>query len=352
MDCQTESFADVELLKDKKHFECDHCAENLPAGSKGYVEEPLPVPTNGNIELYTGDVDEPFSPNYGSELEEDDNVLDITALPSAPEPDGPLGIDEVIALPLYDLEVNSSESHRQEEAILDDAPQVLEPAFSAPVRKLPASAAAETYAREAAPVNQHQLFEEPATSLPVVPKGTKLLSVPVTILTGITFAFVLYVSLGNMSTPPKGEVSAQAVAPARPVSPKVSEVKQAAAPVPVESPEAVKPAPTPAPPAVESKPAAPVATVTQPAAPQPSTAEAGKFTVQVGSHNDMKQANDQADKLRGAGFEVRVVGVDIPKRGRWYRIQTGSFGTREEANRHGAQVLGKGVAETFVIAAQ
>jgi cell division septation protein DedD len=89
------------------------------------------------------------------------------------------------------------------------------------------------------------------------------------------------------------------------------------------------------------------------AAPKPeSNVElSGKFTVQVGSYNDASEANARVSVLRAAGFEARSAAVEIPKRGTWYRVQAGSFETREEATRFGAQLRAKGVAESVIVAA-
>jgi cell division protein FtsN len=53
--------------------------------------------------------------------------------------------------------------------------------------------------------------------------------------------------------------------------------------------------------------------------------------------------------LRAAGYDPRVVSVELPKRGTWYRVMVGSFGDRAEANRFGAQLRAKGAAQDFVI---
>jgi DedD protein len=114
---------------------------------------------------------------------------------------------------------------------------------------------------------------------------------------------------------------------------------------PAPTPEPTQ-APTPAPPpAPEPKPAEAAA---PPVEAQQSTA-AGRFAVQVGSYNEVGQANERAEKLRAAGYDPRVVSVELPKRGTWYRVMVGSFNDRAEANRFGAQMRSKGAAQDFVI---
>ncbi|HYG80033.1 MAG TPA: SPOR domain-containing protein, partial [Pyrinomonadaceae bacterium] len=79
-------------------------------------------------------------------------------------------------------------------------------------------------------------------------------------------------------------------------------------------------------------------------------AAGGRFAVQVGSYNEVGQANERAEKLRAAGLDPRVVSVELPKRGTWFRVMVGSFDDRAEASRYGAQLRAKGVAQDFVIA--
>jgi cell division protein FtsN len=350
MDCQTESYADVELLKDKKRFECEHCAENLPVGFTGQVEEAIPLPSNGNIELYTGPVDDDYVLDHSvlndmSRLEEDD-VLDISVSPSMPEISERLEIDEVISLPLYESTTESAEEAPLPNH-LESAPYTLE---TEPVIA-PVQLHSEFIPSAVAPVQRVEQTSEPRlvkgipSEGPSKSKGLRLVRVSTPVLLAVTCAFVLFVVSGNMLIAPKGEVRANSAPAPQTVSP--AESKPVVEAAPAASPEVIKPAPTPAaPPVAESKPAE-----IAPAVNQTSVVEKGQFTVQVGSHNDMNQANDQVEKLRAAGFESRVVGVDIPKRGRWYRVQAGSFGNRDEANRYGAQIVAKGAAENFVIAA-
>jgi len=76
---------------------------------------------------------------------------------------------------------------------------------------------------------------------------------------------------------------------------------------------------------------------------------AGRFTLQVGSYNNPVEANEHAARLQRTGFAAQVVAVDLPKRGIWYRVQTGRFDDRADAARYGAQLRAKGAAENFII---
>jgi cell division protein FtsN len=309
------------------------------------MEELLPSPSNGNIELYTGPTEESSFESDISKPEEDD-VLEISDTPSVVEISESPGIDEVILLPACEPVAEFSEES-PDMAHVHSTPQPLEAVLPATLQQLPSKfiPVAETSLQEVASFNEQPLFEENLSAAHARAKGLKTIPVATPVLLGVAVAFVLFVVLGNMVAP-KGKVSSNTVTPAQTVGLPENDSKQLVVAAPAESPQTIKSVPTPAaPPVTENK----LADVT-PAVNQPSVSAKGQFTVQVGSHNDVEQANAQAAKLNTAGFEPRIVSVDIPKRGRWYRIQTGSFGSREDANRYGAQIVAKGAAENFVVA--
>ncbi len=78
---------------------------------------------------------------------------------------------------------------------------------------------------------------------------------------------------------------------------------------------------------------------------QPDNPQDGSFTIQVGSYNQITQADERAARLKAAGLDARVVQAVIPKRGTWYRVQTGRFFTRDEATRYITQLRSKGLAQ-------
>jgi cell division protein FtsN len=137
------------------------------------------------------------------------------------------------------------------------------------------------------------------------------------------------------------------------------DVSQVAAPAPVElknekeasaekaeaedkdEPEAA-PAPKAAP-VVETKSDAVVPAV------QSEGEKSGGLTIQIGSYNVIEQANERLASLRAAGFDARVVAVELPKRGTWYRVHAGRFNNREEAARYGNEMKAKGAADNFIV---
>lgn len=82
----------------------------------------------------------------------------------------------------------------------------------------------------------------------------------------------------------------------------------------------------------------------------PNAAKDGKVTIQVGSYSAAAEADERVANLKSAGFEARSVAVEIPKRGTWYRVQSGRFTSREEAERYGKQLRDKGVVSSFITA--
>jgi cell division septation protein DedD len=77
-------------------------------------------------------------------------------------------------------------------------------------------------------------------------------------------------------------------------------------------------------------------------------AKEGKVTIQVGSYNAATEAEARVANLKSAGFEARSVEVVIPKRGTWYRVQSGRFVNRDEAERYGKQLRDKGIVSSFI----
>jgi cell division septation protein DedD len=80
-----------------------------------------------------------------------------------------------------------------------------------------------------------------------------------------------------------------------------------------------------------------------------AAASEGGYTLQVGSFNNLSEADERVAKLSAQGIRAYAVRVEIPKRGTWYRVQVGRFINREEAGRYGAQLRGKGTVADFIV---
>lgn len=56
-----------------------------------------------------------------------------------------------------------------------------------------------------------------------------------------------------------------------------------------------------------------------------------RYTLQIGSHPDSASAQRDMDRLRKAGLEPHVIMVEVPGKGRIYRVRVGKFHSMDEA---------------------
>lgn len=57
----------------------------------------------------------------------------------------------------------------------------------------------------------------------------------------------------------------------------------------------------------------------------------GKFTIQLGSHRTLKEAEDFAEGFKARGYDTIINQIDIKGKGTWYRVSLGAFTSMEEA---------------------
>ncbi len=57
----------------------------------------------------------------------------------------------------------------------------------------------------------------------------------------------------------------------------------------------------------------------------------GKFTIQLGSHRTLKEAEDFAEGFKARGYDTIINQIDIKGKGTWYRVSLGAFVSMEEA---------------------
>lgn len=57
----------------------------------------------------------------------------------------------------------------------------------------------------------------------------------------------------------------------------------------------------------------------------------GKFTIQLGSHRTLKEAEDFAEGFKARGYDPIINQIDIKGKGTWYRVSLGVFSTNDEA---------------------
>ncbi len=57
----------------------------------------------------------------------------------------------------------------------------------------------------------------------------------------------------------------------------------------------------------------------------------GKFTIQLGSHRTLKEAEDFAEGFKARGYDPIINQIEIKSKGTWYRVSLGVFAGAEEA---------------------
>ncbi|OFZ80846.1 MAG: hypothetical protein A2583_03165 [Bdellovibrionales bacterium RIFOXYD1_FULL_53_11] len=108
----------------------------------------------------------------------------------------------------------------------------------------------------------------------------------------------------------------------------------------------IPPSPKPAAAAHEEK-AKDISEESVPAALRP--APTGKFTVQAGSYKTLEEARDQSNILEASGEKPFIRATEVRGKGKWFRVYSGGFKTREEAERAGANFKSKELLQSFVV---
>lgn len=320
-----------------------------------------------------------------SSFDTDFDTEDVLALPQTPEASDqswervPV-FDDVLMVSPVDAEpaelaaapANQTEERAEEESADDVEEVIVQPFDAAP---LPQAAGI----GDGPGFEFGQTLEAPPPSSDRHDTGMRLMRIsPLWLLVcGMTFISVIVLS-NQFAKPAEQEqrIAASYAAPGNkatnqalpeppapvstnPAASSAQDVSQAAAPAPVEgqdekeasgekaaSKDEDEPEATPEPsavPVVETK------SETAIAASQSGNEKAGGITLQVGSYNVIEQANERLASLRAAGFDARVVAVELPKRGTWYRVHAGRFSSREEAARYGNEMKAKGAADNFIV---
>jgi cell division septation protein DedD len=83
-----------------------------------------------------------------------------------------------------------------------------------------------------------------------------------------------------------------------------------------------------------------------PAAPE--TPPAGTYTVNLASFKPKERADQYAEKLKNIGIDAFVWEVDLPEKGKWYRVAVGRFSTLEEAKDYKEKLKEKGISGTYI----
>lgn len=124
--------------------------------------------------------------------------------------------------------------------------------------------------------------------------------------------------------------------------------------------ETTKAAPSSSP-APNPEPATPVTPSTEEQAPPPagqptsisqtegSENGGASFAIHVESYRSMASAREAAEELKSLGEPVSIHAVDLPRKGRWYRIYVGRYATRSEATHAGETLENEGKIDYFAV---
>jgi cell division protein FtsN len=382
--CQFKGLIDSAPLAVETQVACVRCGTTFEAVLvEGEIQTNL-LPDNYESFLapeVVPEADVEVAPAASDAVSASSDAEDVLALPQSPEVSEPaLALDDVLLVSVADVEpavqenlpANQGENAAAELAVVTE---------TCSAQSLNEWQAAEIEADAGEPsFNFGHARAEAAADSDGHAMGMRLMRIsPLWLLIcGVTFISVIILSnqfakpaepeqrvAANFTSPSNkatNQTLAQPDAPAsmNPAATSVQDSSQTAAAAPVElkeetkavaekaAPKAVEePKPVAAPsvaPEAEAKNAAPVAV------PQAQHMKAGGFTIQIGSYNVIEQANERVARLQAAGFDARVVAVELPKRGTWYRVQAGRFSSRDDAARYGADLKSKGAADNFIIA--
>jgi len=81
-----------------------------------------------------------------------------------------------------------------------------------------------------------------------------------------------------------------------------------------------------------------------------SRAASGKYTLQIGSHPKIETAREQVSNAEAAGLKPMLRIVELPGRGRWYRIFVGGYASKDEADSSGKDLQSKGLVDSYIVA--
>ncbi|MBT3182141.1 MAG: SPOR domain-containing protein [Deltaproteobacteria bacterium] len=79
------------------------------------------------------------------------------------------------------------------------------------------------------------------------------------------------------------------------------------------------------------------------------SADNARYSVQVGSYPNMKEATRVIEKWKGKGYPAYMMIADIPDRGRWYRVRLGGFENRSDASSYMKELKSRESVEALVV---
>jgi cell division protein FtsN len=75
----------------------------------------------------------------------------------------------------------------------------------------------------------------------------------------------------------------------------------------------------------------------------------GKFTIQLGSHRTLKEAEDFAEGFKARGYDPIINEIEIKGKGTWFRVSLGAFSNQEEAKSYIAKEKSLFIGQDYTI---
>jgi septal ring-binding cell division protein DamX len=75
---------------------------------------------------------------------------------------------------------------------------------------------------------------------------------------------------------------------------------------------------------------------------------AGTFTITLASFKPKQGADQYVEKLKKLGIDAYIWEVNLPEKGRWYRVSVGHFPTLKEAKSYKEELKQKGISDTYI----
>lgn len=76
----------------------------------------------------------------------------------------------------------------------------------------------------------------------------------------------------------------------------------------------------------------------------------GKFTIQLGSHRTLKEAEEFAEGFKARGYDPIINQIEIKGKGTWYRVSLGAFTSMDDAKSYIAKEKTLFIGQDFTIA--
>jgi len=91
-----------------------------------------------------------------------------------------------------------------------------------------------------------------------------------------------------------------------------------------------------------------VASTLEETPPAESMPPMGAYTINMASFRKKENADLYVEELKKMGIDAFDWEIDLPKKGRWYRVSVGGFPTRQEAENYSDELRQKGISQTFI----